>query len=300
LKPGLWVDGATLRTKTGAKVVVRGIEAMYGPTSASNPAGIHAVVTALGANTYSPLPQQNQSTAATLKALLEESRKAGLVLGLNGDHMGNGRARLCAPEVVALVNQYDHVFLECEVETGWGQTPAQWVAGVNEMVAAFRAAGYKCPIKVGSPDGGRSPRLPLAFGAEVVEADPEHSIIFTWQAYWASDSNAGWTYQEHNGFAKGLPGIKACCEAIASSGLCFVVGLDKVDDVGDTGSDVLMQELERLGIGWQWWVLFNGGDPNGMLSNALNAASLTATGQTVSGGPFGLQATARDADLGPR
>lgn len=284
-KTNMYVDGAKLRAPNGVECKIRGIESMYGPTAAGSTSAWVKCNKDLGCNAIGPLPQSVNVTE--FRDLLKTTRDAGLVMLFNADHMG-GRSALKRPDLVSLINEFDNCIIECEIELGAGGNDNGWVSSAKAFVADLRNAGYrKQPIKVGSPDGGRNLAPALRRGKEVLDADPEKNLIFTWQAYWSTSS--GW-YQGLGGFSNGLAGIKQACQAAADSGLCFVVGLDAVDDVGDTGSETLMTELERLQIGWQWWVLSNGNDPNAMVSNALNASSVTARGRIVSAN---LKATAR-------
>lgn len=280
-RTGLYVDGATLRTRTGAAIVVRGIELMVGTDVANRGFGaLLADMKALGANAVSPLFQGQYGSTANVKAFCDAARAIGLLVGVNADHQPNGRAWLCAADKVALLNGYDHVFLECEVETDQTTSSAQWSIDAQGLVAALRAAGHRSLIKAGAPLGGRMVKHPLARGAEVLAADPLKNVCFTWQAYWKK-ATGGWQYSEDNGFAAGIAGSKAAVGACAASGLCFLIGLDWRDDVGETGVPELSAECDRLGVSYQYWVLFGDGmypDNNLNGSWALTPAMITPTG----------------------
>ena len=297
-RPGLWTDGPVLRRKSGAAVVLRGVESFYGDDAASNPTLWVAQQTAFGANSVAPLVQNSQFTIPRLTALLDATAAAGVVLGLNFDALTvpgsnpvvyNGRARALAPDVVALVNSYDHVFLELEDETGWPQTEAAWVADVNGLVAALRGAGHVHPIKVGSPFGGRYFRHAVNAGAQVLAADPLHKVLFTFQAYVRAPNPGGWDFlDEINAIpylASDPTGCLRVVAALVASGLCFCVGLDHTDDVGVTVWAVLGPLLHAAGVSWQWWVWANGGDVNALFypGSGWNYATgtTTATGAAV-------------------
>jgi hypothetical protein len=297
-KTNIYVQGGKLLSKNGSPLVLRGIEAMYGPTADSNVTRFVSVNKTLGANATGPLFQPNQANVTSYRKLLEEARRNNLVVGLNFDHAGNGRANMKQPAVVALVNEYDNVFLQCEVEQGDNEDDDQWAVDAIAFVAELRAAGYrKQPIKVGSPLGGRQLKTPLARGRRVLDADPEKNLIFTWQAYWGIKTT-GWHYQGDNGFAAGRPGLIAACKAVADSGLCFVVGLDYKDDIGDTGMDTLMAELEKHQTSYQYWALLVGDSyGNGMLSDSTNPNTLTTAGRLVTAD---FAKTSKPLDLGAR
>jgi hypothetical protein len=207
-----------------------------------------------------------------VKAHLDACKAANVVCAVNGDHLGQdtgvpGREWFCRSGTVELLNKYDNIILQCETEIDDqdGDISAEeWVAYATEMVRLFRTAGHMAPIKVGSPFSGRDPRHALSHGKLVLEADPLKNVIFTWQAYWGTDPNAGWTFQQECGFprptaADPIKGHKACSDAILASGLCFIVGLDAMDDIGATGYVAHAQYLHSLGIGWQFWCLSGDG-----------------------------------------
>jgi hypothetical protein len=300
----LRVSGQKLLLKSGAPVLLRAIELMYGPSAAGDPAKIVATQKALGANGTSPLfegnipdntPYRTLITKAKSELLplasvmpknayffhaLNESKKANLVCGFNFDH-GGGRTTMLRPDVVAIINEFDHVFVENEVEMDSDKPPTQWQQDAIAYVKLCRDAGYKKqPIKVGSPAGGRQLAVPLALGKAVLDSDPEKNVVFTWQAYWGIKTS-NWTYNTDNGFSYGRPGLVEACQAVKNSGLCFIVGLDYKDDIGDCGMDTLMVELAKHGIHYQYWALSNDGIGNNMLGDAGDIRTITTAGKQV-------------------
>lgn len=290
----VYVEGNRLKRRDGT-LVKSGIESMYaGQGTAAHAAAFVSTHKALGADIISPLPNGRWLTGATdintHKRLLDASKAAGLVHGYNVDHMRMegagipGREWLRRPDVVALLNSYDNVFIECEVETGWDQTASAWRDDVNQMVRELREAGHKSVIKVGSPAGGRRPVEAIAAGRSVLEADPLKQVIFTWQCYWPEETRDGWTYQSDNGVASGVAGTLQMCDQIKNSGLCFLVGLESYDPSGaenGTGFQQIAARLKQHGIIWQWWVLSNGSDPTALVRDAVRPETITAMGQTV-------------------
>jgi hypothetical protein len=280
-RTGLYVDGRTLRTKTGAPVVIRGIELMWGPTASSNPGRVLDGIRSFGANAIGPLFQQGSSGAPTVVACISAARARGMVVGVNADHTGEGRTWLCRPDIVAACNVADNVFLQCEVEQGTDDSLDSWKSGAIAFVAALRAAGHRAPIKVGSPAGGRLPMFALEAGAAVLASDPLRSVLFTWQAYWKT-STAGWQYAWEGDFAAGTVGALQCADAIVASGLCFLVGLDGADDVGATPYAELAARLHAGGVGWQWWAWMVGDQyGNGLVSETMSTTPKAPFGSAV-------------------
>lgn len=284
-KKGLFVSNGKLYTKNGTEFVVRGYESMCGSDAFNaGPAAWCATQKALGANTISPLWQSSQSSPSRLKTWLDAARAAGLVVGCNFDHIPDGRAYACQKEIVDLCNSYDNIFLQLEIETEWGQTAQQWLDTVNGLVKALRDAGHIHPIKVGGPAHGRLPKLAVENGKKVFDADPLKNVMFTWQSYWPKVAPAGsWHYQQEAGIpvsAADPGGATEQCKRIRESGLCFIIGIDKVDDVGVTVYREVLVEADKYGLNVQHWVLTNDFRTDNQLLSHWNQSlsSITATG----------------------
>lgn len=264
-RSGLWVDGSNLRTKTGALANWRGMELMWGPNSDANAVQLCKNIKAFGANAISPLFQVSREGIVDVKECLAAARAEGLMVGVNADHTSGGTNWIKRPEVVQACNEADHVILESEVELGAITTMTRdaWVANAKQFITNMRSAGHKAPIKIGSPTGGRLPQWSVVVGKELVDFDPEHNLLFTWQAYWASDTSH-WQFSSEPGMraigvqSAGTPGALEMADAIKNSGLCFLVGLDGADDVGVTPWKELAARLHQYGIAWQWWAWFVG------------------------------------------
>jgi hypothetical protein len=266
--------------------VIRGIELMYDKDAHNiGPFALCILCGNLGANTISPIFGDSHGGVEKVKALCDAARLLGLVVGVNADHQRTegGREWLCKPELVSLLNSYDHVFLECEVETDDALTAKDWVAGAASLVKAVRDAGHASILKVGAPQGGRRIEHPLSAGGEVLLSDPLRQIVFTAQMYWSQ--TGGW-YQSGLGLAPGIAGTKAALGMLSQSNLCFIPGFDFHDDVGETGELELMATAHRLGLSYQHWVLTKDGNLplNNMIDRfdwSMKMSSITPTGTAI-------------------
>lgn len=262
----LWVDGPVLRSRRGFDVQWRGMELMWGPNSDANAKAVCRNIKAFGANAISPLFQPSVEGVIDISECLAAARAEGLMVGVNADHTSGGTAWIKRPDIVELCNAADHVMLESEVELGAisSMTVELWKQNAKKFIDGMRGAGHKAPIKIGAPTGGRLPHWGLKVGQELVQHDPEHSLIFTWQAYWAADPTR-WQFASETGGLIRSTGVQAAldmADAIKTSGLCFIVGLDGADDIGVTPWEPLAARLHQHGVGWQWWAWFVG-DPYG-------------------------------------
>lgn len=288
---GLYVQGATLHTKNGTPIILRGIESIHGatadidPSDGVTPANIADLIVAFGANTWSPLFEAGTDSPAEVQAVIAAGRARGLVVGVNADHT-TGRAWATSPAIVAILNAADNVFLECEVELGTGLSQAAFVAYAKAFIDDIAAAGIRCPVKVGTEQGGRVPQYVLAAGAELVAYAATRGLVggllFTWQAYWKTGTS-GWQYSQNNGSyssSAGTAGALECAAAIRASGLCFLVGLDYVDNIGATPWAALADAFEAGGVSWQYWALSNDGMGNNLV-DYVGATSQLAVGAAV-------------------
>ena len=131
--------------------------------------------------------------------------------------------------------------------------------------------------------------LPLQFGKQVLDFDPLKNILFTWQAYWDETPALGsWHYQQHNNIAvtpQDPTGAIEQCKRIKDSGLCFIIGIDKVDDVGITIYKQVMTEADKHGLNVQYWVLFGDHRTEQNLLGHWNQlpGSVTPTGTEIAG-----------------
>lgn len=259
----------------GAPFVVRGAESWFG--NSADPVGHVAQFVTIHANTMSPLV--TTTNLAKVKALLDAARTAKLVMFFNPDQ-GGQRTFLLQAATVALLKQYEATLvlnLETELSQYDVQTASQasaWVADRQAMVRALRAAGYRCPIRIGSPNSGRSPSWALSRGAEILAADPEKNVFFAFQEYWGES----W-YENINGFVAGDVGRLAALRACAAGPLCFVVGFDATDDVGDTHEPLLRNAARDAGLGYLHWEMV---DPGGSDDDVFTGSgALTDVGKAL-------------------
>jgi len=305
--PNIRVVGNHLCDRWGKPFALRSIESMFG-NGTSNASAFVAGHKALGANALGPLPNSSVSSVSSIEALLAAAYAAGLVIGLNADHTNQGERFFQNAQLQAVINRYPNVFLQEAVELGSDMSASEWVRAAQDKVDAYVSLYPDKPLKIGSPFGGRSPRVALDHCEEIVEyyysKGGRGGLIFTCQLYWKA-ANSSWSYQAENGFSDGLAGILEAIDTMASSPCLFVPGLDNEDDVGYTGWREVMDHVRAsnsdpgLRLGYQWWVYYNSGDPydNDLTTNPSDALSgITSTGRDVRAK---LEADREYVELGP-
>lgn len=95
-------------------------------------------------------------------------------------------------KVLSLINAHkDHLIINIANEFGvvrWNGGNANdfntFKTNYGTMVTALRNAGVKVPIMIDAPDCGQSISELMTMSAEILNADPEHNIIFSTHLYW--------------------------------------------------------------------------------------------------------------------
>lgn len=269
------LPGGGFTNAAGNPLVIRGVESWAFTNTNLN--AMCAAVKTLGANCVSPLFMGTDLTR--LKALCEAAKSNGLLLAFNPDQGGKLTFMLSDGAVNILKQYEDRLILNYNTELSGtqdgGYTSSQWVNDSKTLVTLVRARGFKCPIRIGSPNAGRAPRYALDRGAEVLAADSEHNLVFACQVYWGTGY-----YQGLAGFPNGAIGRAAFITAAKNSPVCFLLGFDSTDDVGDTGEPAMMDRCQELGMSYQHWEL---ADPDGSDDDLVagDLVTLTPLGRSI-------------------
>ncbi|MFL9843663.1 cellulase family glycosylhydrolase [Flavobacterium rhizosphaerae] len=118
----------------------------------------------------------------------------------------------------------------------------------NTLISTLRGLGVKVPIMVDAPDCGQSSTELLSIAGSMVNADPEHNLIFSAHAYWYSYANTQAAVENKLDYAQ-------------NTNVCFVLGevANRQDDnsCGQLNLSnlypIILQEACDRGIGWLAW-----------------------------------------------
>jgi len=214
-------------------------------------------------------PGLGADTPAERRAVVEEYLAQGIVPMVE-DHRttcNDDPARLAAavdewlrPENVAWLQQYeDRIILNIANEWMLGFDDTKWEQNYRTAIERLRAAGLHHMLVVDAGGAcGQNPRSIRNRGAALLEADPEHNVVFSvhMYGYWRTDEatdvgrwNDGGTQSPWN--------IRDELSAIQALGLGIIVG-----ELGWEGSSQVnyrtrpaLQTLKDLDIGmlaWSW------------------------------------------------
>jgi mannan endo-1,4-beta-mannosidase len=152
-----------------------------------------------------------------------------------------------------LSNHQEYMILNVGNEPGAGEIPESEFFDVYRMIVTkMRAAGIRVPIMIDADMWGQDEKILLSVGPKLLQADPEHNLIFSIHMWWPSEKHD----PTRTGFATVQERITATLEKSVELKLPFVVG--EFAPVAAGGAKEIpykhiMAEAERLNIGWMAW-----------------------------------------------
>jgi mannan endo-1,4-beta-mannosidase len=272
----LHTNGNALYDTCGNKVIVRGVEQIFGLGIAVNDSWLTLIdeIAKTGANAIRVLPNMDQLTLADLDSILARITAAGMVFNITVSTTGTAyRAWYARSDVKALLLKYEPwLMIDAFNEPNYDD-PARWLADAKPAIAELRAAGYRVPFNVISNQYGRDLPTALTYGQELVDSDPLRNTIIGWQAYWGS---SGW-YQGAYGMTL-EQGVQRAGQAVFP----MQMGVDYYSDPGEIMDyESTMQVAQRYGVGWLWWDWYNPFGSTNSLSTNGRVAGLTSFGNVV-------------------
>ncbi|CAN5157135.1 hypothetical protein BH09BAC1_BH09BAC1_08160 [soil metagenome] len=160
------------------------------------------------------------------------------------------------PTVVALINAHkDHLIINIANEMGvvrWNGGTANdfnaFKTNYGSMMVALRNAGINVPIMIDAPDCGQSISELMTMSADLLNADPQHNVIFSTHLYWG-------------GYAATPNDIAAKFTEAVNANICLALGeVAPNQDNGSCGNmDITaiyqsaLAQACPLGINWYAW-----------------------------------------------
>ncbi len=282
------VVGKQLLDSSGKPFLARGIEGWFGPNAQANMPKLVDAIASQGFNAVRL--QLLTNDLDKIEPLIARFQAKGMVVYLVDANMPNPSGvawfGLAATRAMVERHKYNLVVDATIEEEGDGEDAVPtWLAAQKQVITKFRGWGYTQPLTIGTPNAGRYLKAILDHGQELIDHDPLHSLVLNAQMYWGAYSS-GWSYQELNGFSPGNTGVKQATAAVASKPFLIQFGLDAKDSGGnwaDVPYSLLMTEAQSKNIGTMWWQWKDPGDddPNSLVTDQLDASSLTALGNVV-------------------
>ncbi|MCF0222692.1 MAG: cellulase family glycosylhydrolase [Fibrobacter sp.] len=130
--------------------------------------------------------------------------------------------------------------------------PEDFFFAYNLIVTKMRAAGIHTPIMIDADMWGQSEKNILAVGPRLLQADPEHNLLFSIHMWWPSERHD----PAATGYATVEDRVKGVLKASVEKKIPLVVGEFAPVAVGGVKQipyKLIMSEAERLDIGWLAW-----------------------------------------------
>jgi hypothetical protein len=299
----LGVRGRDLVDTCGDRLVVRGVDQIFGVTDAAGngPFSLNGSYTALvdqiaatGANALRIQPQTDLP-AADVDAIIAEAVANRMVVYVSNNGASGDPTHLYSTTWIG--NADIRAVLQKPAYAKWliidvlPEPPyddrARWKAQAIAQIANARGLGYTQPLALMSNNYGRDLPATLADGADVVASDPQGRVEFIWEAYWGS-------------YYESYYGMTLTAGLGAAAGADFPIGFGLIN-WAEVDCTVLldypahMATAQAQGLSWTWWDWRLPGYTCFDLSTDGYASSLTSYGQIVVNGANGIAATSSKA-----
>ncbi len=153
-----------------------------------------------------------------------------------------------SPEIVPILQKHEaYLLLNIANEIGTSVTDEDFRAGYMDAITRIRAAGLRMPIVIDGTDWGKDVDQMQRIGPELIEHDPEHSLIFSVHMWWP----AKWGYTPGRVVEEFRQADNADFPLIVGE---FGNSWDEpVDGVDDLPWRTILEYAEQYDIGWLAW-----------------------------------------------
>lgn len=257
-KPGFFVQDRFLYSKDNEKVILRGINHMF-------------IWTDREGNT---IPEIAKTGANCVRIVWNTRGRISDLDNIIGQCISNGMIPI--PEIhdttgkwerlrdaldfwlrdetlQMLSNHQQYLILNIGNEPGSSAVSSEeFFSTYSLIITKLRAAGIRVPIMIDADQWGQSERNIFANGQKLLQADPEHNLLFSIHMWWPSKNHS----EKDTGYATVQDRIKGVLEESVRIKLPLVIGEFApvaVGGVGEIPYKFIMSEAERLGIGWLAW-----------------------------------------------
>ncbi len=186
----------------------------------------------------------------------------------------------------ALVGQEPYVIVNIGNEPWGNEDSSAWTEATTTAILAMRATGFHHTLMIDAPDWGQDWQFVMRdHAAAILQADPEHNILFSIHMYGVFDDPTK---------------VESYVSFFVQRGLPLVIGEfgDRAPD-GNPDEDAIMATAQRDGIGYAAWSW--SGNTNGVeyldLVTRFDPSLRTAWGTRLIAGANGLQQTSRQASI---
>jgi len=259
------VEGRFLYDKCGEKVVLRGVNAMIvywdreGTVTFPEIAKTGASCVRIFWKLDQPTPTPEELDLAIANCIANEMIP---MVGLWDATSDWSKLGFCvdwwtSPEIVEVVKKHeDYLLVNIANEAGdFSVTEKEFQDGYEVSISRMRDAGIHTPLVIDAAGWGRGEDYILNTGQNLLDADPDHNLIFSWHPW--DPVNRGGSKER----------IKAAIDASISKNICMIIGefsrCEFCDDCEGKPIEwqYIMEYAGKNEIGWLAWVWWCCEDP---------------------------------------
>ncbi len=256
-KPGFFVQDRFLYSKDNEKVVLRGVNHMFIWTDRDGKTIPEIAKT--GANCVR-IVWNTRGRISDLDNIIGLSIANGMIpIAEIHDTTGNWRRLPDALDfwlrdetLQVISNHQEYLIVNIGNEPGDAeQDPNDFFEAYSTIVIKMRAAGIRVPIMIDADFWGQSEKNIFRMGHKLLQADPEHNLIFSIHMWWPSER-----HDVSSGYDSVEARVTGVLEKSVELKLPLIVGEFApvaAGDVKEIPYRHIMAECERLNIGWLAW-----------------------------------------------
>jgi len=238
--------GAELRDGCGEHIVLRGVN--HPTLYVDRPGDALPEIARTGANAVRLFWKANDGIAiGEAEPAIERSAEQGMlpILAMHDSTCAWNLESIVrywtSPEAVALIKRHEsHLIINLAAQAS-APSAAAFRAGYTSAITRLRNAGIHVPVIIDASNCARDYAGLIAEGPALIAADPDHNLVFS----------------AHFFYALSPAQATAALEAMAASGLPFIVGAFAHKSVPGCATDIayaqILADAQRLGIGWLAW-----------------------------------------------
>lgn len=289
--PAYRVEGSTLHDPCGEPLTLRGVNKESAFPAGDENQALMAEVAKTGANAVRITLRMefNNSDGQDLRIAAEEAVKNHMVLvpaiwDATGDwdRLDEAASFWFRSDVLPVLKEYEqHIIVNIANEAGRATvTDEEYRTRYAEIVQRFRDEGLRMPLMIDAAHWGRDESYLLDNGQALLDADPEHNLVFSWHP-WDPEQPAS--------------RYASAFETAKEKELTLVVGEIAQLDV-EYRRPIDYRSLLRLAnehdVGWLWW-WWRSTDAHSMTTDGIYGNWANAGEEVVVGSEDGIQATSQ-------
>jgi mannan endo-1,4-beta-mannosidase len=297
LSTGFFVSGGRLFDQLGNDFVMRGINHPVAWFQANAIDWMEQIATT-GANSVRIVWETTRGDPAIVRASIERAVELGMVPMVElHDVTGGSDVNQPAQMAQYYVDEMRDILLEFEpyllvnIANEWGaweSTAEEWVQAYRPAISILRDAGINHTLVIDANDNGQRGATIVAEGAGLLEADPQHNLLFSTHMYQAYTNPQS---------------IRDVMRAAQRDDVPLIVGEFGFQHGEPTPIAVpytaMVDEAARIGLGYLAWSWTGNSQNVGYLDMSVSgsASELTGWGDDIINGQNGIRSTAQPASI---